>query len=145
MPSAMCVLMTRWMPSAAAMRSTPSLLGDAIDGALGGAAIEPRAAAEEIVGIEEAEHEVGVGDGGFGAAPAIAGGSRLRAGALGPDMQHAAGIDARNRAAAGADAGDVQALQGDALAADAPVRRDRRLAADHERDVRARCRPCRTG
>ena len=102
---------------------------------LGGAAIEARAAAEEVVGIEEAEHEVGVGHRRFDAAAAIAGRARLRAGALGPDMEHAAVVDARNRAAAGADAGDVQALQRHALAGDAPVRRDRRLAADHERDV----------
>ena len=94
------------------------------------------AAAEKIVGIEEAEHEVGVRYRRFDAAVAIAGGTRLRAGALGPDMQHAAVVDARNRAAAGADAGDVQALQRHALAGDAPVRRDRRLAADHEGDVR---------
>ena len=110
--------------------------GDAIDGDLGGDAIEARATAEKVVGIEEAEDEVGVRHRRFDAAAAIAGRSRLRAGALGPDVQQAAVVDARDRAAAGADAGDVQALQRHALAGDAPVRRDGRLAADHERDVR---------
>ncbi len=96
--------------------------GDRIDGALGGRAVEPAVAAEEVVGIEIAEHEVGVGDGRAGAALAVAGRTRHRAGALRPDMQDAAGIDPRDRAAAGADAGDVEAVQRDAVAADLAVR-----------------------
>ena len=135
MPSAMRVLMMRWMPSAATMRSIAELAGDAVDGDLRRGAIEPRLAAEEALGIEKAEDEIGVGDRRLGAAAPVAGGAGSRARALGPDVQHAAGIDARDRAAAGADAGDVDALQGDALAGEAAVGGDRRLAADDERDV----------
>ena len=62
-PSAMFVLMTRWMPRAAASRSMPSAAGDAIDGALGRPLVETARAAEKIRRIEIAEHEVGVGDG----------------------------------------------------------------------------------
>src|SRR5262245_55958114 len=45
-------------------------------------------------------------------------------------------VDTRNRAAARANAGDVEALQGDALACESPVGRYGRLAAYHQRDVR---------
>ena len=67
-----------------------------IDSGFGCAAVEMRAATKEIVRIEEAENEVGIGDRGLHPAAAIAGGSRDRAGALWTNMQHAAGIDARN-------------------------------------------------
>ena len=83
--------------------------------------VEPPLAAEEVVRVEVAEHEVGVGDRRLVAAVAVAGRARHRAGAFRPDMQHAAGVDPRDRAAAGADAGDVEALQRDAVAADSPV------------------------
>ena len=49
--------------------------------------VEPHLAAEEAVGAEPAEHEVGVGDGRLGAAAAVADRARLRARALRPDMQ----------------------------------------------------------
>ncbi len=107
----------------------------AIDGALGRRDVEPAVAAEEIVRVEIAEHEVGVGHGRLGAALAVAGRPRHRAGALRPDMQDAAGIDPRDRAAAGADAGDVEAVQGDAVAADLAVHDQRRRAVDHQADI----------
>ena len=78
--------------------------GDSIDRALGQPCIEPPFAAEEIRRVEIAEHQIGVGDGRLAAALAVAGRARHRAGALRPDMQDAAGIDPRDRAAAGADA-----------------------------------------
>ena len=99
------------------------------------AAVEPAVAAEEIVGIEIAEHQVGVGDGRAVAAVAVAGGARHRAGALRPDMQDAAGIDPRDRAAAGAHAGDVEAVQGDPVAADLAVHDQRRGAVLDQADV----------
>ncbi len=134
-PSAMFVLTMRWMPLAAAMRSMPSAGGNRIDGALGGRQVEPAVAAEEIVRVEIAEHEVGVGDGRLGAALAVAGRSRHRAGAFRPDMQDAAGIDPRDRAAAGADARDVEAVQRDAVAADLAVHDQRRRAVHHQADI----------
>ena len=111
MPSAMRVLTTRWMPSAAAMRSTPSACAIRSTAASAARRSSARAPAEEVVGVEKAEHQVGVGHGRLRAAPAVAGGPGLGAGALGPDMQHAAGVDPRDRAAAGADADDVERLQ----------------------------------
>src|SRR5262245_13529110 len=113
----------------------PQPVGDAIDGDLGGAAIKPRLAAEKVVGIKEAENETGVGDGRLAATGAVAGWARLRTRTLWPDMEDAAVVDARNRAAARANAGDIQALQGDALPGDAPVRADGGLAADHQGDI----------
>ena len=50
-------------------------------------------------------------------------------------MQDAAGVDPRDRAAAGADAGDVEAVQRDAVAADLAVHDQRRLAVRHQADV----------
>src|SRR5207248_10948136 len=87
-----------------------------IDRALRQADIEPPLAAEEIFRVEIAEHQVGVGDGRLAAVLAVAGRARHRAGAFRPDMQDAAGIDPCDRAAAGADRGDVEAVEGDLVA-----------------------------
>ena len=70
--------------------------------ALGGLDVELHLAAEEAVGAEPAEHEVGVGHGRLLAAEAVAGRARLRARALRTDPQGAV-VDAGDRAAAGAD------------------------------------------
>src|SRR5947209_19864842 len=53
-------------------------------------------------------------------------------------MQDAAGIDPADRAAAGAQGHDVEAVEGDAMAADLAVRGERRLAVDDEADIGAR-------
>src|SRR5258706_23141 len=50
-------------------------LGQRRDGALGGGHVEADAAAEEVAGIEQAAHEIGVGHRGRGAAAAIPGGT----------------------------------------------------------------------
>ena len=60
-------------------------------------------AAGEARRVDLADGEVGVRDGRLGAAAAVAGGSRLGAGAVGPDQDALQGIDAGDRAAAGAD------------------------------------------
>ena len=101
---------------------SPSLIGDAIDGHFGGAAIEPRLAAEKLSGSRKPRTRLASVTVASTAAATVAGRARLRAGTVGPDVEDAAVVDARNRAAAGTDAGDVQALQRDALAGDAPVR-----------------------
>ena len=87
MPSAIRVLTTRWMPSAAAMRSVPSGSAIASTARSAAAGSSRRPAAEEVAGVEVAEHEVRVGHGGGGPAPAVAGGSGLGARALGPDLE----------------------------------------------------------
>ena len=56
------------------------------DRALGSCDIERHFAAGKGGGIDAAEHEIGIGHGGFFAAAAVADGSRLRAGAIRPDM-----------------------------------------------------------
>ena len=65
--------------------------------------IEPHLAAEETIGAEPAQHEVGVGNGRLGAAPAIAGRSRLRRRRFAVRRAARRRADARDAAAAGAD------------------------------------------
>ena len=69
--------------------------------------IELHLAAEEAVGAEAAEHQVGVGDGRLGAAEAVADRARRRAGRFRADAQRVADLDAGDAAAAGADLLDV--------------------------------------
>ena len=101
------------------------------DRALGGGDVERHFAAEETVGAETAEHQIGVGDGRLVAAEPVAGRPGRRARALRPDAQ-AAVIDARDRAAAGADLENIH--HGDlhrqrlVVAADQRLRGGQRLA-----------------
>ena len=60
-------------------------------------------AAGEVVRIDRAQHDIGVGHGRMHAAAAVAGRARLGAGALRPHRHALQRIDARDRAAAGAD------------------------------------------
>src|SRR5439155_22911439 len=96
-------------------------LGNPIDRQLRRGTVEQAAAAEEIRRGEIAEHQIGVGDGRLIAALAITGRPRHRTGAVRADMQDAALVDPGDRAAAGADRSDVEAVEGNAVAADAPV------------------------
>ena len=102
-----------------------------------GRRIECCAAAQEMRGIEIAEHEVGIGHSRLGAAATVAGRAWHGAGALRADMQDAAGIDAADRSAAGAETDDVQAVQCQPMAADATAADQRRLAIDDQADVGA--------
>ena len=98
--------------------------------------IELHLAAEEAVGAEPAEQEIGVGDRRLGAAAAVAGGSRHRAGAARPDMQRAAVFDPRDRAAAGADFENIDGRdldrQGAIVAADQRAAGRQRPAAEND-------------
>ena len=69
--------------------------------------IELQLAAEETVGVEPPQHQIGVGHGRLGAAIAIAGGAGRRARALRADRQAVLRIEPGDRAAAGADLDDV--------------------------------------
>ena len=115
----------------------PELRGDTVDRGFGGRPVETAPAAEKARRIEIAEHQIGVGDRRGCAAGAIAGGAGDGAGALRADMQDAAGVDPGDRAAAGADAGDVEAVQRDRVAGDPAAGDQGRLAADDQRDVGA--------
>ena len=55
-----------------------------------------------MVGIDLAEHQIGIGHGRFDTTAAIAGGARRRAGAVGADGDALQLVDAGNRAATGA-------------------------------------------
>ena len=69
----------RKMPSAAAVALEAQRLRDPLaERALRRREIEPHLAAEETIGAEPAEHEIGVGDGRLGAAVAVADRPRLR-------------------------------------------------------------------
>ena len=65
--------------------------------------IDLNLAAEIVIWIDAAEHDLGVGIGRFGAARAVAGGARHCAHALRADIENPALIDPADRAAAGAD------------------------------------------
>ena len=77
--------------------------GQTVEGAVGRGAIDLHGAAQEEVGIEIAQSEIGVGHRGLGAAAAVAGRPGLGAAALGSDIERAELRPVRDRAAAGAD------------------------------------------
>ena len=93
-------------------------------------------AAEIIVRIDAAEHDLGVGIGRLGAAGAVAGRPGHRPHALRADIENAALIDPADRAAAGADIDRVHRRQAAGhVPENLPLVRDRRLAAIDDRDV----------
>ena len=59
--------------------------GERLERLAGEIRIEPHLARRETLGIEDAHQQAGVGEGRLGAAAAVAGGARHRAGARGPD------------------------------------------------------------
>ncbi len=79
-----------------------------VDGRLGGARIELHPPVEKVIGINSAQHNIGVGDGRVDAACAVARRPRFGAGALRPHAQHPAGVDPGDRAAARADGANVE-------------------------------------
>ena len=139
MPSAMMVLTTRWMPSAAAIRSCRARSAIASTARCAAPASSRGAAAEEVPRIEIAEDEVGVGDGRRRAALAVARRARVGARALRSDVQDAARRHARDRAAARRPAYRMSRL-GSATFWPATARSagELRLAVLDERDVGAR-------
>src|SRR5207248_3621554 len=92
--------------------------------------VERDLAAEEVVRVETAEDDVGVGHGRLDAAAAIADGPRIGARALRPYPQQPAGVDPGDRAAAGADLDEVDDRRADGVARE-------REAADARRRVAA--------
>ena len=103
-----------------------------------GRRIERHRSAEEAVGGDPAEHQVGVGHSRRCSAGAVAGGPRARAGAFRPDAERALRVGPGDRPAAGADLEDVhhRDLHRQALlvAADLGAPRGQGLAAvDHPR------------
>ena len=96
--------------------------------------VEAHLTAREGIGVDAAEHEVGVGHGRFDAAAAVAGGAGGRACRAGPDAQ-AARLDPGDGAAAGADRVDVHHAHEHGLTLERRLGRDVGHAVDDERDV----------
>ncbi len=106
--------------------------------------VERHRPAEEEAGIEVAEDEIGIGDGRPLAAAAVAGRPGIGARGVGPDLEQTEGVDAGDRAAAGADLdhldhGQVDRQPGALLEAVAAVDleavRQQRLAAGDHREL----------
>ncbi len=89
------------------LHTEPDIAGQRLDRAPRRLGVEADFAAEEEVGIEAAQHDIGVGDGGLGAAAAVAGRAGVGARAARPDAQQPPRVDVGDRAAAGADRGVV--------------------------------------
>src|SRR6202051_401156 len=86
---------------------TSLLLQPFASDAAGAVEIEGEVSAEKSFGLQAAEQKVGVGDGGLGAA-SVADGARIGTGGFRADAQDAAGIEAGERASAGADGVDIE-------------------------------------
>ena len=74
--------------------------------------VDLQAATEKVVGVDAAEHEVGVGDGRLVAAEPVAGGTGVGAGAARTNPQPAPGIHPGDAAAAGADLHQIDHRRG---------------------------------
>ena len=133
----MPTLMTSYMPAAASMTLKP--MGAAIfsSTALAAFSIEFHAPAGEEVGVQVAQHQVGVRAGGFGAPQAVAGRARVGARALRPHAQQAALVDPADGAAARADGDHVQHGPADAQAVDLALGGGEGLAVFDQGDVEA--------
>ena len=126
-------------PSAASCLSMPSVSASAVSALVGPFRRKRHLAAEEVVRIQPAEHEVGVRHCRRASAPAVAGGAGLGARALGPHLEGAARVDPRDAAAACADGGDVDHRHQHRVAADPgiPCGGFVVVAVDHDADVGA--------
>ena len=110
----MASVTTRKIPRAACVGDRSSALARASPSRRSAAAaVELHVAAEEIVGIEQPEHQVGVGDGRLVAAAAVAGRTGIGAGALRADLEQPERVDMGDAAAAGADLDHVDRRDGD--------------------------------
>ena len=108
----------------------PHRIGEGIDHGVSGGDIQTHLAAQECIGLQTTEHQVGVGDRGPGSAPSITGRPRFGACRLRADLQHAAGIDPCDRAAAGADGVHVNHRHRNREAPDMPLGGQAWLAVD---------------
>ena len=89
----------------------PETVRDGVDGAAGPLGVEVHATTEEVAGVEPSHHDVGVGHRRRLAAEAVARRAGFGSGAVGPDLQQAAGVDGGDRPPAGADGRHVQDRQ----------------------------------
>ena len=114
-------------------------LGESVDSVAARGSVERDLAAAELVWIQPAEKQVGIGEGGFSAAFCVADGAWRRAGTLRSDTQEAAGVDPGDRTSAGADRPDVDHRRLDGHAElNLESRRSTHLASYEQADI-GRC------
>ena len=99
--------------------------------------VELHSAAEEMIRVQNAGNDIGIGDRGVLAAAVVANRARVGAGAIGTDLQPSDRVDARDRAAARADGMDVEHRQRDRPQVDFSLGGDHRIALMDQRDVAA--------
>ena len=122
------------MPVAHRDSSSPSRAARYTDAVPRRLDVERDLAAEQVRG-DAAEHEVGVGDGGLGAALAVAERAGVGAGRLRPHLQGALGGDPGDRAPTRAHRDDVDHRDLAGVGADRALGGQRGLAVEHDRDV----------
>jgi len=71
------------------------------------ARVEPDGTADQMIGVDVTENDIGIGQGGLGALKVVADGTRRSASAMRSDLQRAAGVDPDDRAAARSDFGQI--------------------------------------
>ena len=106
-----------------------------VDGGARRGGVEFLRAAQEIIGIEIAAHDIGVGDGRVGSAASVAGGAGVGAGALRADGQETRAVDPRDGAAARGNRRHVERRNVDLPARDDALGCLQRRAALNEGDV----------
>ena len=105
----MVALTTRMTPAANCSRRElrALLLQPLLREAAGAFEIEGEVSAEKALRLQAAEKQIGVGDGGLGAA-AVADGAGIGSGGFGADAESAGGVEAGEGASARADGVDVE-------------------------------------
>jgi hypothetical protein len=98
--AAMFWLTSSWMPPPTSSTSASRAAATRPTAAVAGGRVERHVAAEEERRIQEAEHHVGVGDGGLGAAAGVARRARFGARRFGPHLQQPEVVGAGDAAAA---------------------------------------------
>ena len=115
MACSMAASTTATTPSARSTQAPSKRLG-------GGGGVEGVESGEGGAGRDAAEDEIGVGHGRRRTAPPVAGRAGFGPGALRPDDQGSAGVEAGDGPAAGADGVDVEGGEADREAAHRPAR-----------------------
>ena len=110
----------------------------ALDGLAGEIGTQGHAAAEEVLGVDVSEHQVGVGAGRLRTAAAVGGRAGAGPGAARPHVQEPAVVEPADRAAAGPDRVHVDHRQGDRMSIDLALPRHLHLAVLDDRGVEAR-------
>src|SRR2546430_1468937 len=99
--------------------------------------VEFHSAAEKMVRIENPAYQIGVGDGDLPTTAVITDRTGIGAGAVGTNLERAHRVEARDRAAAGADGVNVEHGQADGALINAALSRDHRVSLMDQRHIAA--------